>query len=549
MAFVSRCPRDTAAALARPSATNGNIGPGTYEVRRLLDQPKNAQVSYVPFGSGASREDTLALSATFVPPTGSYITPRDWKQDTQGPCASAAFKSSTDRFKRPGGGSGQQVDADLPIGCTHKPWISPRPDRPRQRHPSRSRPVERLSVPSITTRDHHGYIETSTGCLMLRDPPGPQSDTRPALQPSTLTTNKAPNFARTSERFRPTATDARPGPGHYNVVDAHLMQFDRTKATRLSSSFAYQGPRGTELPKASDEPGPLDYQVRSDIVKRPVWASKFQNFGSRTGRGREPFKEDIGPGPGAYNVSRDPVYIRLRPPLTVPFGSKSDRFSEEHPAADGPGPGEYSLPSSIRIRPKNAPVPFGSRVERFTEQRRAPTPEPTPAPPPGPRSRRPVRRQRHQRSTGRSPVRRVPVPSSVVPAPGTYDVDRVTTAFKPLKFKSKGFQFASKSARFEYEREIEREPTPAPPDPARDDQGTANRRALPAGSSAFLSRVNRFAEQYQAMGLPGPGDYQITSSLIKRTFNVTIDPNFDRVAADDALATDRAIVRVGKPSF
>lgn len=51
------------------------------------------------------------------------------------------------------------------------------------------------------------------------------------------------------------------------------------------------------------------------------------------------------------------------------------------------------------------------------------------------------------------------------------------------------------------------------------------------------------------MGLPGPGDYQITSSLIKRTFNVTIDPNFDRVAADDALATDRAIVRVGKPSF
>lgn len=322
MAFVSRCPRDTAAALARPSATNGNIGPGTYEVRRLLDQPKNAQVSYVPFGSGASREDTLALSATFVPPTGSYITPRDWKQDTQGPCASAAFKSSTDRFKRPGGGSGQQVDADLPIGCTHKPWISPRPDRPRQRHPSRSRPVERLSVPSITTRDHHGYIETSTGCLMLRDPPGPQSDTRPALQPSTLTTNKAPNFARTSERFRPTATDARPGPGHYNVVDAHLMQFDRTKATRLSSSFAYQGPRGrqriqyvnrqcsgplmtmiylgTELPKASDEPGPLDYQVRSDIVKRPVWASKFQNFGSRTGS--DQVSSSISPTPSHSTV-------------------------------------------------------------------------------------------------------------------------------------------------------------------------------------------------------------------------------------------------------
>lgn len=265
MAFVARSPRRTG---PDPSPTPARVGPGAYQIPRLMDGLRQRAARPVPFGSGAVR--ATADYANDNPAPGAYLTPLRLRS----PRAASwnAFKSGTPRF--PDGLD--PYSAALPLGIEHRPW--PTTDvafYPRKRPGvvARGRPPGAPPISSIPANSF-GYLLAADGTLRPRSPPVVTSTPKTQTAP---TARRWTDFSRGARRFRGGEGGAGP-PG--------------LRAAKPKSVTAPFGSRLDPPPRAT----------------RPaILPLRLTDLGRRSGvrrAARPPATDLTEPAPGSYDIAR-----------------------------------------------------------------------------------------------------------------------------------------------------------------------------------------------------------------------------------------------------
>lgn len=457
----------------------------------------------------------------------------------------SAFASKTERFyggrRKKGPGPGQyKVDM---------PWTK---NSFRVAPQTKQRPVTWVRVataPSIPTWEQSfGYEETAQGDLVMQRPPafvGDRTGTQvgPGMYEIPGTFHRAPargGFgASRSKRLVDSEPRAEaPGPGSYAP---EVPPSDAERRTLPSSVFLSRVERdfdkAPDLTKAT--PGPGAYPMR-DAFRRSPTSETSQHFGSTAHRpsvaaekhqASDPAR-DTSPGPGAYDDPRTAFRTDV-PPSVQPFATAAPRFREQPREVPGPGAYEPKEPAALMAEPKRT-VPFGSQTDRFDSPDRVlPKGRGQAAPqPPGPGAysdhhEAPVtvfRRLQPSAAFASAAPRLAPVVKAEVPAPGQYEVA------KPWVDTSEGAVPPSAAFRSRSPR-LGREPKAAEemPGPGTYEPSAATRRGSPARVGAAMPKSPRFAAEKHVGAAPGPGYYDggAVEGLVKRSFNVTIQPPFD----------------------
>lgn len=168
---------------------------------------------------------------------------------------------------------------------------------------------------------------------------------------------RAANFGKYSER-EPARTNSNPGPGEYNI-NQQPRNIYRSKPSSMFATNTNRSPLG-----ASDTPGPGSYEIPPLFsARRP--AETFSAFGSAQSRFVN--RVDELPGPGAYTGEIAPRRPKPVGRLTCNFASNMDRFPDsQYPT---PGPGAYRSVILSKHVSHGGVAPFGSTVPRFISDR------------------------------------------------------------------------------------------------------------------------------------------------------------------------------------
>lgn len=208
--------------------------------------------------------------------------------------------------------------------------------------------------------------------------------------------------------------------------------------------------------------------------------------------------------------------------MDVSFGQKTPRFAQE--ASEGPGPQDYNVDTSLNrhkyCRSIEQKRPFGSSTKRFLNKKSNEVP--------GPASYDVVDATKHVRSvviSRPSPPRKSRLRSSS-PAPGSYTLPS-TIGLSGGRNAKPSSSFASGSNRFD-DKEVLRADEPGPAhynvQPDVSPQTKATKTAPFSCSSPRFPRHKR-----RAPDAPGPADYNVKQQWIHKTYNVSIDPDFDNI--------------------
>ena len=482
------------------------VGPGSYSVPSTIKAAE--KVSYVPFSTSATRR--LSPEQNYAPGPGEYSVSIDqWSKGVTAGFASKAKRFSlTDTEQVPGPGM-------YPISNTWNQKISQTEAKKKLRS-ERSNTVKWVRSPTApaipSVHQSYGYEENTEGELIMQPNPnlkhsGKGVDTAgpgeynvfgKALKQSGTSWSKS-----RSKRSSNVRKSEAPGPGQY------LKHGSLVKGSAIASSaFVSSSNRwGTGSDKA---PGPGTYSLPSSIraVKKPT---KTQCFGTTSARSELAYNS-VAPGPGQYN---QPSSIVAAPPSQgkgSSFMSTSTRFTDNKD--DNVGPGTYVSHSDVsrklgeKVFGRNAS--FGVTSSRFADGKKtkakvSSTPGPghfNPPPQIGVKDKRPtsVFLSRSKRFSGKS--------ASKV-GPGSHD-----TRLSWIKNSQGKGTLASGSPRFN-EKYSE---NPGP--------GTYGEPKLPGSApavrSAFASKSGRFNNN-RAAEAPGPGQYDTSTKLIKRSFNITVN--------------------------
>lgn len=301
---------------------------------------------------------------------------------------------------------------------------------------------------------------------------------------------RASHFGKYSER-EPLKVNNNPGPGEYNINQQPRSIY----SSKPSSMFATNTSRCTLA--ASATPGPGTYDVPPLFSERRP-AETFSAFGSA--QSRFVHHADEMPGPGAYTGEIAPRRPKLLGGLTSNFASNMERFPDgPHPS---PGPGAYNggrLPKHIS---HGGVAPFGSTVPRFGLNKGV----------------------EHSPSAGgygtHAPLRfprRIYVPiqrirSSAEPAMDTrnYDPEKYV-APKPTSTRDTTFGGAPRLV-----SSIKSSYSPAP--------GSYNPHPSSFGRGEGRSDWGKEVRFPGSLGHqnPGPGEYYQNGTLLKKTYNSTI---------------------------
>jgi hypothetical protein len=273
------------------------------------------------------------------------------------------------------------------------------------------------------------------------------------------------------------ATNGIPGPGAYET-----REFDMRSAPQSRQSVRSDPPE--QPPKGGEMDQPVWQEFECSHSSAP--------FRSRTRR--ELWKKRDGvPSPDSYQSTK----TARTQPATAAFGKRSPRF-EPAGIQDVPGPGAY-----------HASEYKWASAKRPSSGRRADEHEVI-AVTPGPGEYEPHKNTWESPKTKPNPVfattlQRGHNDETFAPGPGTYDVTPSKTARRPSIHTSRlrGFNFYAPDPNnpgpFEYQREL-----------------TQNKQ-----KGRTIGQDSRFAQTTDA-GVPGPGSYETSGRLVKKSFNAEL---------------------------
>ncbi|KAJ9459765.1 hypothetical protein DIPPA_11428 [Diplonema papillatum] len=558
MAFTTRAPRGV---FFSATTTGPGVGPGSYDEAKGKGG-SSVKYSIPPFSSSTDRTNDGA-SAT---PGPGYYSVKEADADAK---PSSQFTSRTTRMATkhsltPGPGS----------YVSHEPWEAGKGQggSALAKHPSQQqKPVQWVKVataPSIpATNQSYGYEEGAAGELIQGRPPvsghsGRGTDTvgpaeyYPSDSVATHTHRGALNFGKSrlprNSHDVPKDTAARPGPGAYEVGSTFspTVNADDDGQTKPTSAFASTTERQFIDYRQAALPGPGTYPTRSSFKSKAAAmgapGENWQAFGL-TVSNKPPRPVDPQPGPGEYEAGFSSFEQKLPPtvgPSQTPFASTSTRFSA--PATTDkqtPGPGYYTdgtttataLSSTVHKRVSGRYGVFGTTSQRFPVQKISKALGPGAYDPKLDIKPQEIRRRDLRQAVFVSQVDRMPKQrNSGNPGVGEYNslppAARPPGGFVPIELRFKPSRPSGVPGPGEYTME----------------HGTVGSKMLgiPVITKHGLQRVQhgatdkagnkrtigdkavRFPSSRRAVE-PGPGQYDVRGSLIKRTFNITIGDSWD----------------------
>ncbi|XP_040607647.1 sperm-tail PG-rich repeat-containing protein 2 isoform X2 [Mesocricetus auratus] len=499
--------------LAEGGSTAEHVGPGSYQV----PFPKPAAGGYAPFLSLSSRQTAYAVS-----PHTEKVAP--------GP---AHYNVSQAQYKIKGGRSLQnrekrfkKLTSDGPGPATY--------DRP---HPG---------TLCITSRQAHGYHLNDDDSIMKRTPPAIDNTIGPAYYkpqfdyPKSTLKYKGVHFGNATGR-QELLKHSGPGPGQYDIIQKRTLHYENINIKKdKQQDYCTFVPRLYEEIALKEEkkgvPGPGKYEIKSLFQKTPSMTANVHDessfFLSESER-FAPIKSST-PAPGTYNETRTAFKCsKKKLGQYSPFGQSAARFTQDSRAQEMPGPGFYDIPSNTVIakvkktclkKPKKAafcssvpppliiaqkekvssgPGPGNYQVDKILDE----LPNLT------------NKNVAFLSRTGRTTV----VPQTMIPAPGSYDVQKsydmsqVKHNYMPPRSsvaKKKHSSFLSAAPRCL--GKIAEGPGPATYSPI-----LMKSRAI----ISFVRGSKRF-EHCPKEFSPGPTTYELSPFLrhtvLKRTYNVTL---------------------------
>jgi hypothetical protein len=530
------------------NATAAAVGPGAYEAKTSL--PGRSKFAMAPFGSTSTRSDPSG--ASHGPGPGTYdvtgniavVATATGSIKPSSQFASTQSRIAPDRASaKATPGPGTYIPEILEKPSNKGPVLAPSVSGKALHSAEGINWVKVATAPSIPSHvQSYGYEEGENGALVQQPVPysgfGGRDDDKAGpgdYNPShnlVRKTTQAPNFGKLSGgRVDPVPVSKRlvPGPGTYKPEECGKGDSWKggVTAQRQLSSFASTSQRGIAglNADAGEQPGPGQYKppqtfqpLRDYLSAHP---ESCHSFGRSNPHDREMLEPSApAPGPGQYYASDVPTAAQQQQNNTISksssaFASASSRFGGRLGA--NPGPGTYdtndiTLTSALRQKPTGRTGCFGSTAPRFS---RAETGRPTS---PGPAAyasapvEKPIGRRRDKRSSAfRShTVRSDNINSSAAPgkmydAPS--DWSKPTTTSRA---------FISSVPRFA-DRLDNKVPGPGHYSAAH----TVGKTSHPMRPS--MPRGGRFEkEPTTATEGPGPGTYDTTPSMIKKTYNISI---------------------------
>ncbi|ELW63377.1 hypothetical protein TREES_T100009131 [Tupaia chinensis] len=506
--------------LAEGGSTEARVGPGSYQV----PFPKQrATGGFAPFLSSATRESAFTVASTTetVAPGPGHYNVSEAQYNIKG---GHSLQNREKRFKKfisdnPGPAS---YDQDYPkrLGIMNRKKIS------------RALTVTRhFDVPSIPSYGQsYGYHINEDGSIIKCFPPDNDSTLGPAYyKPQFGVSNatlkyKGIHFGNSSGR-RELTKKSGPGPGQYDIIQEKTLRCENINIKKdQQQNFCSFIPRFYEVIILQEEkkgvPGPGRYDIKSQFQKTesvtnvndasPAFLSQSQRF--------VPVKS-ITPAPGTYNEPRTALKSLKKTSglKNSPFGQSTARFTEDSKTVEMPGPGFYNVSNNTIIasvgktwlkKPKKSA--FGSSAPRssFQVQKEAcATTGPGPADYQvrGISDELPNLTNRYAAFLSRT-ERASKVPDVVIPAPGSYDVQKsyemsqVKHKYMPPRSsvaKRKHASFLSAAPRY-LEKVTDDGPGPAAYNPVL-------RKSCPI--PVFVRTSKRFEDSREIT--PGPAAYEV----------------------------------------
>ncbi|XP_047422701.1 sperm-tail PG-rich repeat-containing protein 2 [Sciurus carolinensis] len=523
--------------LAEGGSTEEHVGPGSYQVPSLKRQ---ATGGCAPFLSSSTRESTFTIAS-------------DTEKAVPGP---GHYNVSKAQYNIKGGGSLQNREKRF------KKFISdnPGPASYDQSYPgtlnilnrkkiSRASTINRsIDVPSIPScGQSYGYNINEDGSIIKRFPPANDNTLGPAYyKPQFGVSNatlkyKGIHFGNSTGRLELPKISG-PGPGQYDIIQEKTLHCENINIKKdQQQNYCSFSPRFYEVIILQEEkkgvPGPGRYDIKSQFQKTesvtpnvndtsPAFLSQSQRF--------VPMKS-ITPAPGTYNETRTALkYSKKTGQKSTPFGQRAARFTQDSKAEEMPGPGFYNILNNTIIASvcskKQKKSAFGSSVPRalFLVQGEAyTTPGPSDYQVGGIFDELPNLTSQYAAFLSRT-ERTTKVSDTVIPAPGSYDVQK---SYEMSQVKHKYMPPRSLVAKRKHASFLSATPrclgkTTDGPGPAA--YNPVLRRSCPI--PLFVKASKRFEDTKEIT--PGPTSYELSPflrhSVLKRTFNVTLPNSFLR---------------------
>mmetsp|Transcript_26429 Transcript_26429/g.78478 ORF Transcript_26429/g.78478 Transcript_26429/m.78478 type:complete len:574 (-) Transcript_26429:3178-4899(-) len=557
--FIARAERSTL-----DVRVSTEVGPGAYELAGSHDVYP-APVPFLTSGEKNLLENNTTSAIT--PGVGAYnadvALDALMKKRTAPAGPTASFATGGPRLADdkshifvPGPGA---YSANGSSSWIKKRWNGPQPAQ-------RNLPSKPPNVPSIPARDQsYGYEESGTGTMVMQQSPevittgrgtdriGPgQYDVQLGVIGRT---SKAPGWAASRAKRGQDYMTAAPGPGAYDPsrpagksasgpivvnVGGVEVQFGGASGT---STFVSKVPLASQRQSTAQIPGPGSYndprELGSKAIPLPPGLQCFSST-SRRSSAIDPtnslsaptcFKT---PGPGAYEDPRRSINVASSSfAEPQPFNTSASRFSQGDKSV--PGPGQYNADQvdtvakfvAAKAAASKAGV-FGSVAVRFPAGEEADR-----ANKPGPGSYEPKVTQsppRHRggamaftSKTDRFRASTAPSAGSATKStdnglgPGSYALDDPWSKSRGVSYKQTAF--GSDAQRSNALSGAAWTPGPGRYKQDVDIKSIYRPVTMPARDTVFGSSTSRFKGPSNSS--PGPGQYQVTKDLVRKSYNVT----------------------------
>ncbi|XP_062054893.1 sperm-tail PG-rich repeat-containing protein 2 [Lepus europaeus] len=546
--------------LVEGGSTEAHVGPGSYQVPFLKQRRTGG---YAPFLSLAARESTSVASNTEKdgPGPGHYNV-------SEAQCNIKGGRSLQNREKRfkkfisdnPGPAS---YDQCFP-GTVYRKVLEAKEHL--QSKISRARTLTKtLDIPSIPScGQSYGYHINEDDSIIKCVPPASDDTLGPAYYKPLFDVSdatlkyKGVHFGSSSGRQELPGRSG-PGPGQYDIIQERTLYYENINIKKdKQQNYCSFIPRFYEVIPLQEEkkgvPGPGKYDIKSQFQKTesssPNVNTASHAFLSQSQR-FVPVKS-VTPALGTYNEPQIAVKSSKKTSglKSSSFGQRTAQFTQDSRAEEMPGPGFYDILNSTIISnirktslKKKKETAFGSSAPRtfFLVQKQAYT---TPGPPDYQTSQvggisEKLCNLTNKCAPFRSRTERsFKMPDMVIPAPGSYDVQK---SYEMSQVKHKYMPPRSIVAKRRHASFLSATPRcmekmPDGPGPA--SYNPVLRKSCPI--AFFVKASKRF--EYPKETTPGPATYELSPflrhSVLKKTFNVTL-PNASQIKKKNTLTVEQ----------
>ncbi|XP_038167426.1 sperm-tail PG-rich repeat-containing protein 2 isoform X2 [Arvicola amphibius] len=485
--------------LAQGGSTEEHVGPGSYQVP--FPKPP-ATGGYAPFLSLSSRKtaDVVASDSGKAAPGPADYSVSQVQYKIKG---GRSLQNREKRFKK------LTLDGPGPASYV-RPYPGTLCTRTRQKISRTPAIFKSLDVPSIpSSGKSHGYHLNDDDSIRKRTPPAGDDTIGPAYYkpqfdyPKSTLKYKGVHFGNATGR-QELLKHLGPGPGQYDIIQKRRVHYENIN-----------------IKKEQQENHCIFFPRFYEQIMLQEEKKRFASIKSST------------PAPGTYNEIRTAIKCsKKRSGHNSPFGQNAARFIEDNTAQEMPGPGSYDIASNTviaKVQNTNLKKPqktaFGSSVPRtlVTDQKEVSSgPAPCDYQVVGILDELP--NLINENAALLSRTERLPaVPDTMMPAPGSYDVQK---SYDMSQVKHNYMPPRSSAAEKKHSSFLSA--TPRCLGKIDDGPGPATYNPVLMKSSAIISFCKgpkRFGHFPQGFS-PGPTTYELSPflrhSVLKRTYNVTL---------------------------